>query len=554
MTLELRDYQRSAVAAVREAWATGTRRPAVVLPTGAGKTIVFSDLMTGGGRPPGRGLVIAHRDELIEQAVAKIRSVAAGARVGVVKGNRDEVGADYVVGSIQTLRHPGRRERVRNVGLIVVDECHHATAPSYLAVLEHYGAIVGDTTNGRSAVAVGFTATMSRGDGVGLGQVWEEIVYEATISDMIGRGWLVEPRGVRVDVEDLNLDQVRRSRGDYQDGALGAALADSMAPKRIVEAWAEHAAGRPTILFSPTVEFARIMSEEFAAAGVSARLVHGMMPAEDRRRALAEFKAGDVTVLCNCMVLTEGTDLPLASCCVVARPTTHAGLYIQMIGRVLRPFPGKVDALVLDVAGASKRHALRSTTDLVGTDDLIEGDDDENVEPEPAEFEPVELDALGIPAKYRDGKLVSETVDLFHGSRNAWNRTRAGVWFLEAGKRYIVLVPGLRDGEWDAASIGRTYGTGSRWIVRGVPDMSYAMAHAEQAVTPAEHTLALRERSWRRKQPSEKQLRYAGSLGLSVRPGMRSGEVSALIAYVEASTRIDAAIPGYARGRLARGY
>ena len=548
MSLILRDYQQAAGQAVRDGWRRGVRRPAVVLPTGAGKTVVFADLLNpaSGYRPPGRALVLAHRDELIEQAAGKIRSVMQGARVGIVKGNRDETGADFVVGSVQTLRHAARRARVRNVGLVVVDECHHATAPSYLAILEWFGCIAGPTSvASRSAMAVGFTATMSRGDGVGLGQVWEEIVYEATIADMIGRGWLVEPRGVRVDVEDLDLDRVRRSRGDYQDGALGAALADSMAPKRIVEAWTEHAAGRPTILFSPTVEFAGIMADEFEAAGVSARLVHGMMPIEERREALAAFKAGDVSVLCNCMVLTEGTDLPLASCCVVARPTTHAGLYVQMIGRVLRPYPGKADALVLDVAGASKRHALRSTTDLIGTDDLIEGDGD------PDELdEPMAIDALGIPHEYRDGKLVSEVIDLFHGSRNAWNRTDAGVWFVSAGQRYIVLVPGVREGEWDAASVGRTAGSGSRWIVRGVPDMSYAMAHAEQTITPAEHTLALRERAWRQRTPSERQRRYARALGVVVGEGMRSGEVSAAMDRVLASQRIDPYIPAYARFRL----
>jgi hypothetical protein len=290
------------------------------------------------------------------------------------------------------------------------------------------------------------------------------------------------------------------------------------------------------------------MADEFEAAGVSARLVHGLMPTEDRRRALDEFRAGSVTVLANCMVLTEGTDLPLASCCVVARPTTHGGLYVQMIGRVLRPYPGKTDALVLDVTGASRRHALRSMTDLVGTDDLVTGDETDDVEP-------MGLDALDIrpEREYRDGTLTSEMFDLFHGSRNAWNRTNGGVWFLTAGQRYIVLLPGVRAGEWDAASVGRSAGTGSRWITRGVPDMSYAMAHAEQTVTPAEHTLALRERAWRKREPSDKQRRYARGLGVVVPEGARSGDVSGLIDRVLASSRIDTAIPAYARERLATG-
>src|SRR5688572_930526 len=182
MSIVLRNYQTAAVAAVEQGWASGIRRPAVVLPTGAGKTVVFAALIerflkTHGGRV----LVLAHRDELVNSAVAKIRSVAPNLRVGIVKGAQDEVRAEVVVASVPTVRAPGRRARLRDVRLIVVDECHHAPAESYLVILRHFGAMPvegepEDTNLRRGALAVGVTATMIRSDKLALGDVWQDVV------------------------------------------------------------------------------------------------------------------------------------------------------------------------------------------------------------------------------------------------------------------------------------------------------------------------------------------------------------------------------------------
>lgn len=532
--LALRDYQTEAVGAVESALAGGMRRPAVVLPTGAGKTVVFGEIVRRRHRErdAGRTVVLVHREELARQAVAKLQAAAPHLRTGVVKADRDEVGAPVVVASVQTLRNEARRRRLRGVGLIIVDECHHATASSYRTVLDHYGAL-----GQGPAVAVGFTATMSRGDGVGLGEIWEDIVYTRDIRYMITRGFLVPPRGIRVRVEDLDLSKVRRTAGDYSEGQLGEALAASLAPERIVEAYREHAKDRPTLLFVPTVAFAELMVERLSAEGVAAVCVHGSMPAAERAAALAGFIAGSVSVLVNCMVLTEGTDLPLASCVIIARPTCHAGLYVQMVGRVLRPYPGKADALVLDVVGASVRHRLAGLVDLIGERDSEPGEG----------VEPVErLAGLALDEReqmWADGPIVAEEVDLFHGSRSAWLRTRGGVWFIPTDRRYIALIPGMAPDLWDVVSIDRRRVGESDWVIRGVGDLGYAMAHGEACVTHEEERYAMKQVAWRKRPATQKQRALAQQYGVIVAENARSGEASNAITVAEASWRIDPRVP-----------
>lgn len=531
--VQLRDYQREAVAAVRLAWADGLRRPACVLPTGAGKTVVFSDLIKAELRDGvDRVLVLAHRDELIRQAVSKIRSVAPYLRVGVCKAGEDQVGAPVVVGSVQTLRNEARRRRVRNVGLVVVDECHHATASSYRTVLEHYGCFDG------GARAVGFTATMSRGDGVGLGSVWENVVYERDIRYMITRGFLVPPRGIHVRVDDLDLSKVRKTAGDFSDGALGEALAASMAPERIVDAYRDHAAGKQSLLFVPTVAFAELMVQRFTSVGVRALVVHGGQGADERRGALDAFRAGRVQVLVNCMVLTEGTDLPMAECVIIARPTTHVGLFVQMVGRGLRLYPGKTEAIVLDVVGVSQRHALASVVDLIGERDEVEA---RSKDPD-AEVDELDEEESGsyVQRAWLDGSLVSEEVDLFHGQRARWQRTHAGYWFVAMGERFIVVIPStMAPGAWDVVSVHRSQVGNSDWVVRGVDDLGYAMAHAESTIGAAEARLAKRAASWRKKPISSAQMHRLSRYGVAATEGMLSGAASDLMNVWDASSRID---------------
>jgi superfamily II DNA or RNA helicase len=542
--LALRPYQADAVDSVFAGWDRGVQRLGAVAPTGAGKTVIFSSVIERAhARGCRRTVLLAHRDELLGQAMAKLASVAPHLRAGVVAAGRDESHARVVYASVQTVANPKRLARLKNVGLLVVDEGHHATAPSYRRVMEGLGCF---TTGG--ALALGVTATMERADGAKLGDVWQELAFEIPIKPLIDDGYLVKPRGIHVRIDDLDLDTVKRSRGDFADGDLGRAMTDSMAPDRIVEAIQNHAEGRQGILFAPTVDFAELMAQRLNEAGLPAAVVTGRQPMDERRATLEAFRAGKVQWLTNCMVLTEGTDLPMAEVCVIARPTKSRGLYIQMAGRVLRPWPGKRNALVLDVVGVSKRMRLASLAalDLSDVEEATDTVDGLLVEDEPG------LDDLLVDGEstddsiveYRDGRLVSEYVDLFGTSHAAWLQTDGGIWFLPAGLDLIAIIPDPTGG-WMVIRASPTPGV-SWGIERGVQDMSYAMSYGEANVTGHEQMLTVRDARWRKQKPSARLKATAREHGIVVTADMRCGDVNDAILIRRASARLDARI-SYAR-------
>lgn len=545
--LKPRDYQRDAIAAVRDARDRGVRRPAIVLPTGSGKTVVFGHFAAEETAHGVRSLIIAHRDELIRQAVAKVRAIAPHLRVGVVKATENQVQADVIVASEQTLRNARRRDQIRDVGLIVVDECHHATSPSYRAILDHFGSFGDD-----GPLTLGVTATMMRGDGAALGEIWQDVVYRRGIGEMIRDGYLCGVRGVRVQVVALDLDHVKRSGGDFADGDLGRALEAALAPEAVAKAYAEHCANLQGILFAPTIRTAELFAEALNAAGFITGVVTGSTPKQERTRVLDDFKAGKIQVLSNCAVLTEGTDLPMATVCVVARPTQSAGLYVQMVGRVLRPWPGKDRAIVLDVTGASARHSLVGAIDLFGREDSERAEREEGFDDAAELIDLLDMgtaEAVAVEPElpqWVDGKLKVTEVDLFHGSQSAWQRTYAGAWFIAGEGRYVAIVPALSGAGWSVASISASTFGGSRWIIQGVDDLGYAMAYAEADVTDAEQRLVRRAAGWRSRPVNQAQLAQARRFGILGGEQMSGGELSEAIEMHKASARIDP--PLIARG------
>lgn len=523
-TYELRPYQREAIDKLIEGWRTRQNRLAVVLPTGAGKTVVFAALIRR-ALPDihGRALVIAHREELITQAAEKIRAVAPDLRIGIVKAERDEHhDADVIVASIQTLASPRRREAIENIGLVIVDECHHAAAPTYIETLEHFGAY-------RGVPVAGFTATLTRRDG-GLAEVWQDVVYRLDILDLIGAGHLCDVRGKRVVVGDLDLDSVKTNAGDLQDGQLGEALEASGAAGIVANAYLEHAAERPGVIFTPTVSSAQAMSDAMNAAGIPTATVWGGMAKDERAATLDRYRAGDLQVLSNCMVLTEGFDAPHTSCAVIARPTKSPGLYVQMAGRALRLFEGKKDALILDVMGASTRHKLASIVDL--TDRSIEQPEDGQTLAEAADDQ--ERRGL-VPAE-----VAWEDVDLFHNSAIRWLKTRAGTWFVPTDGTFYFLQPGVRPGFYRIRSWTKQTGE-----FRDAPladdenPLEYSMIRAETYARRRASTLASRASSWRSREPSPKQLGKARHHRIRVMPDWTAGDVSDAIDVAEASSAID---------------
>lgn len=310
--LSLRPYQHEAVDAVQAAVERGVQRPMVVLPTGCGKTVLFAALIARRG---GSALVLAHRDELLRQAAEKIAiadpTLALG--VGFVAAQRNDVGSPVVVGSVQTLARANRLARLpKQFDTVVVDEAHHASARSYRRILEYLSP---------SPLILGVTATPARADGKQLGDVWQEIVYQRGIAEMIRAGYLADIRGVRVGLEQVKLDEVEQSAGDFDANALGKVLERASAPLHVLTAYRQHATGRKAIVFVPTVALAHRMATVFREAGIRAEALDGSTPWEQRRAILARLHRGQTRVVTNVGVLSEGVDVPSVDAIVMASPT-----------------------------------------------------------------------------------------------------------------------------------------------------------------------------------------------------------------------------------------
>lgn len=358
----LRPYQRDAAMAVITAYQAGLRRVLLQMATGLGKTIVFAHLARALVRHRGgRVLIIAHREELIEQARAKLLDVDPSLDVGIVKARRDDHAHAVVVASIQTIARIKRLRRLGRFDFVIVDEAHHAVARTYRGVLEYLG--VYDPPS--EVYLLGVTATPGRGDRVGLETVFQKIVYRMGILEGIQGGYLCDIRATAVMLQ-TDFDDVHSRHGDLVEGELGQALLAADAPEHVLRAYQEHADGRRAIVFTPTVAVAEVMAETFRVAGIPAAMVSGQTPAADRAEVLAGLHAGTIRVVANCAVLTEGFDCPELDCIVIARPTKSPLLYAQMVGRGTRRSEGKADLLVLDVTGQAGRHDLVTAASLFG--------------------------------------------------------------------------------------------------------------------------------------------------------------------------------------------
>jgi superfamily II DNA or RNA helicase len=574
--LRLRPFQSEALDALAEP--NGHHRRAVVLPTGSGKTVIIAHLAARflAENPGRRVLVLVHTDELTRQAYATIHGTAPHLSVGIVKAERNEVDADVVIGSVQTLRRLERRSQIRDVGLVICDEAHHALARTYQSILDHFGCL-----NGGTVPAVGFTATLGRGDGGPLGEIWSDVAYIRDISWMVRRGYLVPPRGKSVRVPDFSLDIIAQSAGDYRGEALGAALVDSLAPRLVAAAYRDHAGDRSGILFAPTVASAEAFADAFNDKGVKCEVVHGELPVTERRAVLERLESGATQVVSNCMILTEGFDSPRVSCIVVARPTKSRPLYVQMVGRGLRVDParpyGEQDCLILAVTPDAATHNLRTILDL-STRPLREAREGASL----IELEDSWDAGEGRRSRFYTGPV--EVVDfdpLAARSSKVWLRTKAGVYFLRGGEdAYVFLAPGAAPGTYSVAWCGRT-ARDTRYVCcgnhfsprcscgqrRAVPgaitghadlDLEMAMAWGEDLAvdmgTPA-MDLAGKGASWRKVRASErpKMVMLARNLGIRLDPArlypaippaagvrpMRAGELSDLINRVQATRRID---------------
>lgn len=346
----LRDYQAAAVEAVL---AARDRRPILVAPTGSGKTVMAVAVAE---RIGGRVLWLAHRAELIEQAARHLAT--SGALVGIIKaGIAPTPLAPVQVASVQTLI----RRELPSAELVVVDECQHATADTYHTILDAYP----------RAMLLGLTATPFRLDGHGLGDLFGTIIVAATTAELCERGVLHAPRVWSSSAPDLR--GVRITGGDYNLGALAERVNTAKLTGDIVQTWRRRADGRRTVAFAVDVAHSLAIVGAFRAAGVPAEHIDGRTPADQRAAILDRLRIGRTLIVSNCMVLTEGWDLPALECAIIARPTASLCLHLQMIGRIMRACAGKSGAIVLDHAGNHHVHGLvtRSLTYSLGSGERV---------------------------------------------------------------------------------------------------------------------------------------------------------------------------------------
>ncbi len=349
-TVTLRPYQEEFVIAVQEAWKGPQHRALAAMATGLGKTICFSALAARVNVPT---LILAHREELLIQAKEKMLMVNPSADIGIVAGklNLEEWGHQVTIAGVQTVVKPARLGILHGEfaagGVVIVDEAHHAQASTYRTILEALP----------NVCLLGVTATPDRADGKDITDLFGEVVFERGLLWAIENGYLVDLRGIQIST-DIDLSGVKTRMGDFAENELEQRVNKPEHNQVVVNAYKKHGEGRQAICFAVTVRHAQELAQTFRVAGVPAQVVSGDMPSHLRRAVLAEYGRGDCQVLCNVGVLTEGYDHPATSCIIMARPTKSRPLYVQCIGRGTRPYPGKDDCLVLDLAGNAGRHSL----------------------------------------------------------------------------------------------------------------------------------------------------------------------------------------------------
>lgn len=349
----LRKYQDEAVTAVVETWQQGTKTALIVMPTGCGKTVVFSAVVNESIQKKQRVLILAHRGELLNQATEKLSNMY-GIDSAIEKGSKNslESNASVVVASVQTLCKQGRLDKFDSdyFDVIIVDETHHCMSNSYQRILSHF----------ENANVLGVTATPERGDGQSIMNYFEKVAYEYSMEEAIRDGYLAPVLAKVIPIE-LNLYHVKTTAGDYNPGDVSDLLSRYF--EAIAKELVRWAKDRKTVVFLPQVSTAQTFCEILKNHGLNAVEINGKT--NNRDEILSDFQDGKYDIICNTMLLTEGWDCPSVDCVVVLRPTKMKGLYQQMVGRGMRLFPNKKNLLLLDFLWKSKKNAACSPASLV---------------------------------------------------------------------------------------------------------------------------------------------------------------------------------------------
>lgn len=372
-SMKLRPYQKDCIKSCLKAFSEGKRRLAVSLATGGGKTVIFSNLIKYikpiDDKQGDKVLILVHRRELAMQALKTCMSVMPDKTVDMDLGtNKARTWtADIVVASIQTLLSQERLLQYNpdDFKLIIIDEAHHAAADSYVSILKHFGA---DTKTSRVAV-VGFSATLVRHDGKALSNSMDHIVFHKGVDDMINDGWLCDAKFTTVNTH-IDLSSVSKRAGDFAIASLSKAINTTSSNDLILKSYLKFKAihhFKSTLLFGVDVSHIKNLCALFNANGIRAEFISGTTSQKKRDDTVEEFRNGEIPVLMNCGVFTEGTDIPNIDCILLARPTKSPGLLLQMIGRGLRKHQDKQTCNIIDFVSSCDT-GVASVPTLLGLD------------------------------------------------------------------------------------------------------------------------------------------------------------------------------------------
>jgi len=564
--IELRPYQKDCLNAAWKLWRQGVRRMLVALPTGTGKTVIFSQLPKAF---QGRYLVIAHRKELLDQSAQKLQEANPGLGVDIEQAERAaSSNADIVVGSVQTLSvSPQRLERLtpESFGTVVIDEAHHVMARTYCQLLARLGLapdIEGLTSfKARSLkamrlfkdhhlasegpVLLGFTATPHRTDKLGLEYIFDEMAYSRTMAEMMAEGWLCPITGWRIETA-LDLSGVKKKAGeygeDYEEKALAAAVNTPQRNAQAVKAYQDYCPGQQTIVFCVDIQHTHDMLAVFEKAGIAAAAITGLTPQLRRDMILSQYKAGQIKVLVNCMVLTEGFDAPETACIIMCRPTQSQLLYTQMLGRGTRPAPDKEQLTVLDLVDVTAVGVCSLNT-LFGLppDYNLDGEDvrkaSEALEQQKVLKFKEPRTAPNIGQTDEIDPLAERQIQTMPGAHLLWVRTQYGWAMGLPDRQYIGVVVNLLGHAIVKSQLRLEQPT---VIGKYMSECEAAKAAEEWLAEKFPDIGALKrpDARWRGQAPTEKQLELCRRLRITVPAGATKGDVSNLIDQRIAEKRV----------------
>ena len=412
-------------------------------------------------------LILAHREELITQAVDKFRLFWPGVDIGICMADKNEITCQIVVGSIQSCYRPQRLTKLKEQGfeLLLIDEAHHSASESYQSVINGLG-----FNEEAEKLLVGVTATPQRSDNYGLGNIFQDVTFSRSIATMIKAGYLSPVVGRKI-LTNLSFEKISVQNGDFALGELSELVNTSERNQFVVGKFLEYACDRRTVAFCVDVRHCQDLAIAFQAQGVNCQAVWGDMIPEDRKRALDDFKHGRIQVLTSCGILTEGYDETSISCVAMTRPTKSQSLYIQCIGRGLRIHPGKENCLVLDFS--DRGHSLDSALSL---STIIPEVAEVKEEVDPNDIENQEKEDIDRSPKINVIEKLDAEFDILGSAKFVWIPIGDDEWsLLDDNKAEIVLKPT------ESGYIATLYAAdgAERQIVKTPLPLAYAQGVAE---------------------------------------------------------------------------